>query len=174
MQKCHAQGLGSGTVYAHVIGANQNAGHHASQIPGCRSKSGFVKIVQIEIDKPVIPFVAAEVFHMQIAASQHPRRFGEDSLLGQPVVEQMAGAAKKDESAGAHVRVLDLQPVGIASLVVSLNVPHYVERQLNPRLLQLVSNSTFRLGDDERASTSSRRKAADSALRFRCSSRWKT
>jgi hypothetical protein len=82
-------------VQAQRVEADMQAGTQAYQLPGNGCQRGLVEIIDIEVDETVVALVAAEIFQVQVAAA--PGRRGVDAEAGfrQPVIEQMAGAAKE-------------------------------------------------------------------------------
>jgi hypothetical protein len=97
--------------------ADPDAGQHAYQVKRRRRQGGFVKVVDVETEQPVVALVAAKVLRMQIAAGPDQRRSLHARLLPEPVVKQMATASEKGEVAGAHPGVLDGQQLRVAARV---------------------------------------------------------
>jgi len=54
---------------------------------------------------------------MEVAAAPDQRRRAENAILGQTVIEKMAGTAQEHKSIGAHRVILHLQSLGITPLV---------------------------------------------------------
>lgn len=84
------------------IETGKNAGHHPDYFPGGWRQDALVKIIEIEIDQPVVTFVAAKIFEVQVAANPANGigRYGVG--LVKVFIEQVTGSPKKPKRVFCH------------------------------------------------------------------------
>ena len=100
-----------------VLRGQQNTGQESHQIPAGRRQRRLIEIVDVEMDQPVVGFVAAEILQVQVAADPDQRRRAEQAPGRQALVEQVAGTAQEYERALAQVGVLHRQTLRVASAI---------------------------------------------------------
>jgi hypothetical protein len=122
------------------IAATADTGQQADDVPGARRERRLVEVGNVEIGEPVVGLVAAEVLEVQIAAAPRQRRLGENGVVRQRVVEEMASAAEENEGILLHPGELHRQALRIASGVVRADRFDHQGRFAGGHALRLADN----------------------------------
>jgi hypothetical protein len=100
-----------------VVGGNQNAGGEAQEIDGAGAERSFVEVVDVVVDQAVVALVAAHVLQVQVATQPGVGSAPQQGGAGQPLVEQVAGAAQELERVVADGAQLHRQALGVPAAV---------------------------------------------------------
>lgn len=102
---------------AQIHSGDEHTRQQADDFIQARCKAGLVEVVDVEIDKPVVALVTAEVLQMHVAADPSTRRRFEHAARRQALVEEVTGAAQKDKRRRAHALVLHVQALGVPAAI---------------------------------------------------------
>jgi hypothetical protein len=104
-----------------ALRSDEDAREEAGKIVGHRRQGGLIEIIEVEVGETIVTLVTPEVLQVEIAGDPGQWCPVEYRLSLPVLVEQVAGPAHERECILAHCLVLQRQPLGLATRVVSLN-----------------------------------------------------
>ena len=104
-----------------TLRSDEDAREEAGKIVGHRRQGCLIEIVEVEVGETIVSLVTPEVLQVEIAGDPGQWCPVEYRLAMPVLVEEVAGPAHEREGILAHRLVLQSQPLGLATRVVSLN-----------------------------------------------------
>jgi hypothetical protein len=82
-----------GATHMQIGRTDHHAGQQANQFEQTGREARFVEVVDVEINKTVIGFLAAEIFQMHVAANPRRGRRFQHTAVRQTLIEKMTRTA---------------------------------------------------------------------------------